>query len=241
MRLARLVGLVGLASAALASLGLEAWAQGLPPSVAPPPPTVVARTLARPLEPAFLSLGGFFGGAARLDDGTLSAPEPALSLGLAASLAPTKQLGFGLEYEHAFLGRERVSRGLAQGTVRREAMLPSLRLEATPLGRERVGPLVELGVGLAFEQQRGAGLAVRDGRAQPFTCEAVGGPGFSLRGGLGLFAKLSGGPVVTLLLSARVVQLSADADGCAPGLGSAVTLGGRLGVAWDVDVTRVVR
>lgn len=229
--------LVGLAG--LAALDTRAHAQGL--ALAPPPPSVVARSLTRPIEPAFLTLGGFFGGAGRLDDGTLSSPDPALSLGLSLALAPTKQLAFGVEHEHVFLGRERFARGLSQGSVRREAMLPSLRLEAMPLGRDRLGPLVELGVGLAFEQQRGAGLAPTEGRAQPFTCAAVSGPGFSLRGGVGLFAKLAGGPVVTLLLGARVVQLSADADGCAPGLGSAVMLGGRLGLGWDLDVTRVVR
>jgi hypothetical protein len=206
-----------------------------PTSVLPPPP-----------DPITVGLGAHVGFVYRIGDAP-SFPVDGRAggtFGLTASVAPWRRATIGLGWEHTTVGSERGQGELADVAVSRSLDVFWASLKLFVVRTDAFGFFVEIGPGLAI-QHASADVLVYPAPGTQLTtyqCSESGGPGISLRAGLGVEAQIVGG----LWFSAggvfdHVQASSGPLGDCVPGAGSLSLVGGRLGLSYRHDVTRWLR
>ena len=190
-----------------------------------------------------LDLAAHLGVAVRLDDPPwLEADTRAgLLFGLGLDLAVIPALSIGVRYEHVDLGDER-SGAVSDGSisVSRDVNSLWLQLRAFPLQSEDVGGFITIGGGLMWQSADATGVAWRPeqpGISESFTCEGSDSASLGLRAALGVDARIV--DELRMIASAGMdhYQLSDEPlDSCAPGGGSAIMFGLRVGLAYGIDL-----
>lgn len=197
--------------------------------------------------PVLLEIGASAGASLRVDDGPFLLTSRRAGLGLGGSLFvyPNRTLAFGLEYAHADIDRVESPPGSVDAVVMDHAAHTVMaEARAVPFRFSVVSVFLTVGAGLAWQTaSTRATLPPRDGSiGGSFACDVGSGADFAFRAGLGAKARLS--RAASLLLGVDFVgyRFTTDLiDGCAFGAGTAQTLVLRAGVAYDLDISGLVR
>ncbi len=215
--------------------------------IAPEPPPIDAPAIPGAPDPVLLELGAHAGASVRVDDGPflLTSRRAGLALGGSLFVWPNRTLAFGLEYAHADLdGVESPPGSIDVVSMDHAAHTLMAEARAVPFRFSVVSVFATIGAGLAWQTaSTRATLPPRDGSlGGSFSCDASAGADFAFRAGLGLKARLT--RAASLLVDADFVgyRFTTDLiDGCAFGAGTAQTLMLRAGVAYDLDISSLVR
>ncbi len=159
---------------------------------------------------------------------------------LSGFLAWNPDYAFGLELEHAGLGRVRGLSGENSIDGEYSATGGWLGARVFPWRSERWELFVNLRMGLVFQhvdalgtRQMSTSITVPP---SSFTCSETDGPGFGIGGGIGAALRLGRHVSVRSRLDATGERLSGDALGsCADGIGSVATISGTLGLAYEFE------
>jgi hypothetical protein len=198
-------------------------------------------------DPILLELGALAGVSARFDDAPayLTTGRAGLAVGGSLFLWTSRTLAFGADYAHVDLSRSETAPG-STTIVGIDYSAHTLFAEArvTPF---RFGPaafFASLGGGLAWQTAtlKATFISVNGARGGSSSCEVGSNVEFAFRAGVGMKARLS--RAASLLVDAAFVgyRLTGDVLGnCAPGAGTAQTVLTRVGLTYDLDISRLVR
>lgn len=103
-----------------------------------------------------------------------------------------------------------------------------------------MGIYILLQLGMSWQHADANGSRVTTAFLRPaetYTCSANDGPGFALGGGFGFDVDLEKNLSFVTQLEATAHRLTSEPiDGCAPGAGSATTIGASIGFAYKIDL-----
>ena len=199
-------------------------------------------------DPVLLELAAHAGFSLRADDGAFySMPQRAgFAVGGSAFVWTGRWLAFGADYMHADLDRVESPVGSAS-SVAMDHSAHTLLLEAKAIPLRfstSTSLLLTIGGGLAWQSvsTRASVPPTLGSQGGSFSCSASGSAEFAFRVGLGVKARLS--RAASLLVAGELLgyRLSGDLlDDCGFGAGTAQTVMIRAGVAYDLDISRLVR
>lgn len=224
-------------------------APGQPPAPAAPPEEPSLDAPPAPGAPARVLLEGalFAGVSARFDDASFFETTRRVGPIAGGSLfvSPSRLLSFGAAYAHTDLNRNespRTSTDVIALDYETHTLLAEARV--TPLRFSSLALFASIGAGLAWQSVslRAALAPIGTSPGASFTCRAGSNAELAFRGALGIKARFT--RAASLLLDASFVgyRLTADILGdCAPGAGTAQTLMVRAGLAYDIDISKLVR
>ncbi|MFO0590048.1 MAG: hypothetical protein U0441_21080 [Polyangiaceae bacterium] len=214
---------------------------------APPEPYIDELPSPDARDPVLLELGVHAGASIRGDDGgfTSMTKRAGFAIGGSAFVFPTRFLSFGLDYMHADLDTVESAPGTA-ASVAMDHSAHTLMLEAkvVPFHFTSASIFLAVGGGLAWQSvATRASLPPVDGSTGgTFACSASGSADFAFRVGLGVKARVTRAASVLFAGDFVGYRLSGDLlDQCGFGAGTAQTLMLRAGLAYDIDISRLVR
>ncbi len=210
--------------------------------VAPAEPTVKS-PYERDYDAWPLALEARFGFNARLASSFDSSADEELvdtAYALGAFLAWNPEYAFGLELEHAGLGRVRALSGQNTIDAQYSATGAWLAARVFPIRRERFDLFVNLRIGLVLQHVDALGTRADSASitvpATSFSCSEWDGPGIGLGGAVGIAYRLSRHLSVLSRVDATGARLSGDTLGtCADGIGSVATIGGSVGLTYEFE------
>ncbi len=190
-----------------------------------------------------LTLEARFGFNARLGRSFDDAADEGLlgtNFAIAGFLAWSPEYALGLELEHTGLGSVRGLSGQNSIDAEYSATGAWLAARVFPIRRERLDVFVNLRLGLILQHVDALGTRVDSTSitvpAQSFACSEWDGPGVGLGGAIGLAYRLSRRVAFITRVDATGERLSGDQLGtCADGIGTVSSLGGSLGLSFDID------
>lgn len=199
-----------------------------------------------PPEPVRVDLGLHLGGVYRIGDAPAFpiTERAGVSFGASAHLAPSRRYAFGLGFEHADLGREKVENDYASATISRGLDVLWGGIRVTFLHTDAFDLDLAIGPGLAWQGVSASGfLTPGIGKLpSPFACSASDSANLALRAGLGARIALGSGVSLLADVSFDNVRLTSDVLGdCAPGAGTVSLFNARVGFGYSFDVTSYVR
>jgi hypothetical protein len=211
---------------------------------APVPPAAPSR-FARNYAALPLTIEARFGFNTRLSSSFDDAAHEQLldsTFALAAYLAWNPEYAFGLEFEHAGLGRVRGVSDESSIDTEYSATGGWLGARVFPWRNDRWDLFVNLRLGLVYQHVDALGTRPTSSSiAVPpssFSCSESDGPGFGLGGAIGAAFRLSRHFSVLSRVDATGERLSGDVLGtCADGIGSVTTVSGTLGVAYEFETS----
>jgi hypothetical protein len=192
-----------------------------------------------------LALQGDLGIASRLggvDSGFDASARQGLVLAASALWSPVRTFDVGLGYQRTGLGTEELAPSAQYATARIARTMQSawLELRAYPVRGERGGLFLGLMLGPSWETSSASvyvppASTASSGRS--FRCSGAGTPSVALGASLGGELDLGSGiALITRVVGASYRGSGDFVDDCFPAIGSAVTVDGRVGLAYRFDL-----
>jgi hypothetical protein len=191
------------------------------------------------LGPELLGGGGF-----RLDggpDGFAQHTAGDFNFGLGVWAALSRETAFGLVYQRIGLGSARTVPTGSSVSAAYDLNVIWAALRLYPMRGEHTRLFAGLQVGAGWQNIQADGVNVTGEvvTAKPFVCSESSGPTFSIGPTAGLDVDVDRHIAFVAELGAGAHAMSGDMiGGCAPGAGSALTLAGRVGLAYRFDADR---
>ena len=163
-----------------------------------------------------------------------------MTFGLGAWFAPNRTYSLGLTYQRTTLGTAQTAGGPESLTARYDMNTFWFGGRAYPMRDDTIGFYILLELGASWQEVSAAGTRPTGAFTVPagsFSCSEADSPGVALGGGLGLDVEIERQLAFVVQADLSGHRLSSDVvDGCAPGVGSATNLGGRLGFLYRFDL-----
>jgi hypothetical protein len=145
----------------------------------------------------------------------------------------------GARYQFFGLGSGRSRQGVDSIDTRYDAHTLWAAGRLYPYRSPDLSLFVAARVGLVFVRQHASGVRTLDftePAGDPFLCSSTSTPNLGFAGGLGLSRDLSRQLALSFELGPSMLRGSSEVvNGCAPGLGSVVTVNANLGLAYFFD------